>query len=238
VRRREFIAGLGGAIALPVVAAAQPPLPVIGFLNGQSSAGFTHLVDAFLQGLQETGFVPDRNVRIEYRWAEGRSENLPLLAAELIERPVNLIVAAGGAHVIAKTATSSIPIVFTTGGEPVSEGLVTSFNRPGGNATGVSTFSTILEAKRFELLIELVPSASKIALLFDPNFWTANLTLSAIQAAAGSLNRNLQVLPINNDTELDAVLTTMSRTDFDAAIISAGPFFYNRRAKIVAMIAR
>ena len=139
MRRREFIAGLGGAIALPVVAAAQPPLPVIGFLNGQSSAGFTHLVDAFLQGLQETGFVPDRNVRIEYRWAEGRSENLPLLAAELIERPVNLIVAAGGAHVIAKTATSSIPIVFTTGGEPVSEGLVTSFNRPGGNATGVST---------------------------------------------------------------------------------------------------
>ena len=240
MRRREVIALLGGAAAVwPLLAhGQQSPMPVIGFLNGQSPTAFAHLVAAFRTGLAETGFLGDRNVKIEFRWAEGKFDQLPLLAADLLQRPVNLMVAAGGAHIIAKAATSSIPIVFTTPGEPISEGLVRSLNRPGGNATGVSLFSTTLEAKRFELLIELVPTAKTIALLFDPNFWTANLTLPEVQAAAASLNKRLRVLAVNSDAELDATLASMSRTEFDAITVSSGPFFYSRREKIVAMANR
>jgi putative tryptophan/tyrosine transport system substrate-binding protein len=236
MKRREFITLLSGAAAWPVAARAQQPaMPVIGFLNGQSRTSFAHLVAAFRAGLAETGFVEDRNVKIEFRWAEGKFDQLPLLAADLLQRPVSLIVATGGAHVIAKTA-ASIPIVFTTPGEPVSEGLVKSFNRPGG--TGVSLSSTTLEAKRFELLTELVPAATRIALLFDPNFWTANLTLPEVQAAAASLNKTLRVVAVNSDAELDVTLANMSRAEFDAVTVSSGPFFYSRREKIVAMAAR
>jgi putative tryptophan/tyrosine transport system substrate-binding protein len=239
MRRREFIAGLGGAVAWPAVARGQQAVvPVIGFLNGQSPTGFAHLVAAFRSGLAEIGFVEDRNVKIEFRWAEGRLDKLPALAAELIQRPVDLIVAAGGAHIAAKAATSSIPIVFTSPGEPVKEGLVVSLNRPGGNATGVSAFSTNLEAKRFELLVELVPTASTIALLFDPNFWTANLSLPEVEIAASSLSKKLRVFSVNSESELDIALTNMNRTEFDALTFSSGPFFYNRRAKIIPMVAR
>jgi len=239
MRRRDFITLLGGVAAWPLAARAQQPaMPVIGFLNGQSLTTFAHLVAAFRTGLAETGFLEGRNLKIEFRWAEGNFDQLPLLAVDLLQRPMNLIVAAGGAHVIAKAATSSIPIVFRTPGEPVSEGLVKALNRPGGNATGVSLFSTTLEAKRFELLVELTPTAKTIALLFDPNFWTANLTLPEVQTAAASLNKKLRVLPINNDAELDATLASMSRTEFDAVTISSGPFFYSRREKIVAMADR
>jgi putative ABC transport system substrate-binding protein len=237
MRRREFIAALGGVAAWQAVARAQQPaMPVVGFLNGQSPTTFAHLVAAFRGGLAETGYVEERNVKIEFRWADGKFERLPPLAAELIQRPVNLLVAAGGAHVVAKAATPSIPVVFTTPGEPVKEGLVTSLNRPGGNATGVSTFGTILEAKRLELLIELVPSASTIGMLFDPNFWTANLALLEAQAAAASLNRKLRVLTVNSDAELDATLASVNRTEFDALTLSSGPFFYSGREKIVPVV--
>jgi putative tryptophan/tyrosine transport system substrate-binding protein len=239
LKRRSFITLLGGAAAWPLAAQAQQAaMPVIGFLNGQSPTTFAHLVTAFRTGLAETGFIENRNVKIEFRWAEGKLDQLPLLVADLLKGPVNLIVAAGGAHVIAKGATSSIPIVFTTPGEPVMEGLVKSLNRPAGNATGVSTFSTTLEAKRFELLVELVPTATTVALLFDPNFWTANLALPEIQAAAASLNKKLRVFAVNNDIELDATLASMRRSEFDAVTVSSGPFFYSRRQKIVAMAAR
>jgi putative ABC transport system substrate-binding protein len=239
MRRRDFIAGVVGlAGARPLSARAQQPMPVIGFLNGQSHTTFAHLVAGFRTGLAETGFLEGQNLKIEFRWADGKFDQLPLLAADLLQRSVNLMVATGGAHVIAKAATSSVPIVFTTPGEPVSEGLVKSLNRPGGNATGVSLFSTTLEAKRFELLIELMPTARTIALLFDPNFWTANLTLPEVEGAAASLNKKLRVLPINNDAELDSTLASMSRTEFDALTISSGPFFYSRREKIVAVADR
>ena len=240
IGRRELLVALGATVAAwPLAARAQQSaMPVIGFLNGQSPTTFAHLVTAFRRGLAETGFIENRNVKIEFRWAEGKLDQLPLLAADLVQRPVNLIVAVGGAHVIAKGVTSSIPIVFTTPGEPVMEGLVRSLNRPGGNATGVSTFSTTLEAKRFELLVELVPTATTVALLFDPNFWTANLSLPEIQAAAAALNKKLRVFAVNNEVELDAILASMSRSEFDAVTVSSGPFFYNRRQKIVSMAAR
>jgi putative tryptophan/tyrosine transport system substrate-binding protein len=159
-------------------------VPVVGFFNGQSPGTFEHLLTAFRRGLNETGYVEGQNVTIEYLWAEGYVDRLPALARDLVRRQVAVIVAAGGAHLAAKAATSDIPIVFTTPGEPVKEGLVASFNRPGGNATGVSVFTVTLEAKRFELLHELVPKGITIGVLLDPAFSSVDLQLSEVQTAA------------------------------------------------------
>ena len=222
----------GAAVAWPLTARAQQPaMPMIGFLNGQSPSTFSHLVAAFRRGLEEAGYVEDRNVRIEYQWAEGRIDALPALAAELIRRPVDLIVAAGGAHAVAKAATASIPIVFTTPGEPVKEGLVTSLNRPGGNATGISVFSTTLEAKRLELLHELVPRTTAIGVLIDPSFWTANLTLPELRSAAGVLGVKLQVINASSEAEID-------RRGVGSIVVTAGPFLNSLRNRIVELMAR
>ncbi len=240
-RRRQFIGLLGGAAAAawPLVARAQQAaVPVIGFLNGQSPSAFSHLVAAFRVGLGEAGYIENRNVAIEYRWAEGRIDDLPALAADLIRRPVNVIVAAGGAHAVAKAATASIPIVFTTPGEPVKEGLVASLNRPGGNATGVSVFSTTLEAKRLELLHELVPHAARIGVLIDPNFWTANLTLPELHAAANVLGIELRILNVRSETEIEATFASLSRIGVDAVAVTAGPFLNSMRHKIAGLMAR
>ena len=191
--------------------AQQPAVPVIGFLNGQSPSTFSHLVAAFRGGLGEAGYIDGRNVSIEYRWADGRIEALKTFATELVRRPVDVMVATGGAHAAAKAATASIPIVFTTPGEPVKEGLVASLNRPGGNATGVSAFSTTLEAKRLELLHELAPKALVIGVLIDPNFWTANLTLPEVQAAAALLGKELRILNVVSAAEIEATFTRRRR---------------------------
>jgi ABC-type uncharacterized transport system substrate-binding protein len=172
MKRREFITLLGSAVAWPLAARAQQPMPVIGFMNAASPGPFANLVAAFRKGLEETGYVEGRNVSIEYRWAEGRYDRLPAFAAELVGRPVTVLVATGGEPAIlaAKAATTSIPIVFATGADPVARGFVASFNRPGGNVTGVSFFSVELGAKRLGLLRELRPEAARIAVLVDPTW--------------------------------------------------------------------
>jgi putative ABC transport system substrate-binding protein len=189
IQRREFIGMVGGAVAAwPLAARAQQQaMPVIGFLNGQSPGAFAHMVTAFHLGLNQAGYVERRNVAIEYRWAEGRMDTLLALAAELVERPVDVIVATGGAHLAAKAATSTIPIVFTSGGDAIKEGLVASFNRPGGNATGATVLSATLVAKRLAIVRELIPSAALIGALVDPTFTEASAQLTQLQTAARAI---------------------------------------------------
>jgi putative tryptophan/tyrosine transport system substrate-binding protein len=171
MRRRNLIALLGGAAASwPFLARAQQQTPLVGFLNGQTAAGFGHLVAAFKQGLNEIGFFEGQNVTIEYRWADQHFDRLPELAADLVRRQPAVLVGTGGAHIAAIAATKTIPIVVSFGGNPVKLGFVTSLNRPGGNVTGMTVFSDELEAKRFELINEIVPRGVVVGYLLDPKF--------------------------------------------------------------------
>jgi ABC-type uncharacterized transport system substrate-binding protein len=218
IRRREFITLLGGAaVALPLAARAQQPtIPVIGFLNARSPQDTMHLVAAFRRGLGEGGFVEGQNVIIEYRWALGQYDRLPAMAAELAHRPVTLFATAGGepAALAAKSATSTIPIVFVIGGDPVKQGLATSFNLPGGNSTGVSILTTTLEPKRVELLRELVPQTAMIGVLANPGFPAYESQLQDVQEAAHALALQVLVLPANTDL----TLRRRSRLSFNGAL--------------------
>ena len=239
IRRREFITLLGGAAAWPTAARAQQGArPVIGFLNGQSPESFAHLLRAFHQGLSETGYVEGQNATIEYGWAEGYSDRLPELARDLVRRQVAVIVAAGGAHLAAKAATTNIPIVFTTPGEPVQEGLVASFNRPGGNATGISVFTVTLEAKRFELLNELVPKAATIGVLLDPTFSSVGMQLAEAQTAARATGRELRVLNVSTDAEIDEAFSILVETRAGGLVVGGNPFLNGKRNKLIALAAR
>jgi ABC-type uncharacterized transport system substrate-binding protein len=241
MKRREFITLLGGAAAWPLaVRAQQPTMPVVGYLSARSPNDTSHLVGAFRKGLGETGFVEGKDVIIEYRWGVGEYERLPAMAAELVRRAVAIIVATGGepAAMAAKAATSSIPIVFSIGGDPVEQGLAMSFNRPGGNATGITLLTNQLEPKRLGLLRQLVPQASTIGFLLNSSYPPAERQLKDVEEAARAMKQQIRVLRANIDSDLDAAFDTVSRERIGALAVAASPFFDTRRDKLVALAAR
>jgi putative ABC transport system substrate-binding protein len=242
MRRRDFITLVGGATAAwPVRARAQPAaMPVVGFLSSRSPGESSSVIAAFRHGLGQTGYFEGKNVAIEYRWGEGQYDRLPLLAAELVGRNVTLIVATGGepSAFAAKAATQTIPIVFTAGGDPVKLGLVTSLNRPGGNATGVSFFFTLLGPKRLELLRELVPKAAVFAVLVNPNNPTVTNDAQAVQAAAHSAGLQLIVVDAATERGLEAAFASLIEKRVEGLIIGDDPFLISQRNQIVALAAR
>ena len=239
--RRTFIACVaGGLLDAPLAARAQSPaIPMIGFLCSASSEQWTRYVAGFHQGLKEAGLVESKNVAIEYRWAEGHYDRLPELAADLVSRRVAVLVATGGgvSARAAKSATSTIPIVFLTGGDPVKSGLVASFNRPGGNATGVSIVTTELLAKRLELLHELVPKANIVALIVNPDAADIEFQVKEAQDAARSLGRQLHILRARTELDIDVAFATLAQVRANALIVGSDPFFNLRREQFVALAA-
>jgi len=240
VKRREFIVLLGGAaVAWPLAARAQQPaMPVIGFLNTQSPDVFSYLVTGFRKGLRETGYVEGENLGIEYRWAENQYDRLPALAADLARQRVAVLAALGSAAAqAAKAATTTVPIVFAVGQDPVRFGLVASLARPGGNLTGVNFFSTELAAKRLELLRELVPGAVRVAVLVNPANPNAETILRDVEAAARAMGLQIQVCNAGTIDEIDAGFATFARERPDALVIAPDPFFLARRVQLVLLAA-
>jgi putative ABC transport system substrate-binding protein len=241
MRRREFITLVAGAAVWPFAAhAQQPAMPVIGYLSARSPEDTAHLVEAFRRGLSETGFFEGHNVRIEYGWAFGQADRLPELAADLVRKPVNVLVSTGGesAALAAKAATSTIPIAFIIGGDPVKLGLAASYRRPGGNATGISILTATLEPKRLELLRELMPHVSTIGALLDPNFPPYEGQLRDLREAARVLDLQVQELRATTDADIDLAFETVARQRIGALTVVAGPFFDTRREKLVALAVR
>ena len=240
--RRRILTLLGGAVLVPPFAlrAQQKPLPVVGFLNSAAPASFANQVAGFRQGLAEAGFVEGRDVAIEYRWAEGRYERLPELAQELVRRPVAVLAATGGdvvAHA-AKGATSTIPIVFAIGSDPVEIGLVKSFPRPGGNLTGISQFTGVLEAKRLELVSKMVPASKAIAVLLNPDNVNAKTQLKDVEQGARKLGLRVISLTAKSEGDFDAAYASMVKQRAGALLVGADPFFNSRRDRLVALSAR
>jgi putative tryptophan/tyrosine transport system substrate-binding protein len=229
MRRREFVTLLGGAAAAwPLAAhAQQPAIPVVGFLNSLGSNDRPNLRDAFHRGLGEAGFVRGSNVAIEYRYADNQVQRLPELAADLVNRRVAVIAATGGGASVraAEGATTTIPIVFVSAGDPVKEGYVASLNRPGGNLTGITWFGTLLSGKGFGLLYELVPKATVIALLVNPNTPESAHTPQDLLETTRTLGRELFVLNASSRSEIDTAFATLRQRRADALLVSADPFF-------------
>jgi putative ABC transport system substrate-binding protein len=241
MRRREFVGLVGGAAAWPLAARAQQAaMPVVGFLNSGSAQAFQRHLDAFRQGLKEAGYVEGQNVEIDYRWAEGQVARLPELAAALVRRRVSLIVATGGsltAHP-AKNATATIPILFIAGPDPVADGLVQSLSRPGGNATGMAMMTSRLMPKRAELLLELVPNAAKIALLLNSAGFGADAVEKDVEAAIHALGRQMILLNVSKESDLEEAFVSAARQRADALLVSSNSLFTNWRAQIVSLAAR
>ena len=241
MKRRDFITLLGGAAAAwPAAAhAQQKAMPVIGYLGARSRGDVASLVAAFRQGLGETGYVEGQNLAIEYRYAEGSYDRLPALAADLVGRKVDLILAGGDPSALAaKSATSTIPIVFIGGGDPVRDGLVASLARPGGNLTGVSFLNVELMPKRLELLSELAPQAGVIALLVNPNTPNTEQIIKDVQEAARAKGVQLPILKADTESEIDAAFATLVQLQAGALVVGADPFFNSRRDQLVALASR
>src|SRR5262245_30561246 len=243
IQRRKFLATLGGAavVAWPLAARAQQPaMPVIGFLRDTSLANFAHLVTAFGQGLKEAGFIEGQNVLIEYRSAEDRAHRLPALVADLVRQQVALIVGNTPSALAAKAATTTVPIVFVTGNDPVISGLVASLNRPGGNATGVSWLSSAVGMKRLELLRQLVPKAAAVGMLVDVTWSNPQDQRERrdVQVAAQAIGQELIVVDVSGDRDIDAAFTTFVQRGAGALFVGISPFFNSRRERLVALAAR
>ena len=242
MRRRDFIKVIAGSAgAWPLAARAQQPtMPVVGFVNAASPQSYARPLAAFLKGLGETGYVEGHNVVIEYRWAEGQNERLPSLAADLVRRKVNVIAAASTpAAIAAKAATTTIPIVFTTSGDPVRLGLVASLNRPGGNVTGVTQANAELAPKRLQLLHEVVPTASVMAVLVNPaDPALAETSMKDLQAAARSLGLELHVLNASTERDFDGVFAKLIQLRAGGLVISEDPLFTSRTERLAALAVR
>jgi putative tryptophan/tyrosine transport system substrate-binding protein len=240
MKRREFLLVLAGAMmGSGPLRAQQKAMPVIGFLGTGAPSPNSPFQAAFLQGLSETGYVEGQNLAMEYRWAEGRYDRLPALAADLVGRNVDVIaVGAISSALAAKSATSTIPIVFLSSGDPVELGLVASLARPGGNLTGVGFMSTELMPKRFELLSELVPQARLIALLVNPSNANAERIMRDVQEAARTKGVQLRILSANTESEIDAAFASLVQLHAGALLVGADPFFTGRRDQLVALASR
>jgi ABC-type uncharacterized transport system substrate-binding protein len=239
MRRREFVTLLGGAAAAwPLAARAQQPaMPVIGFLRSASFANVSHFVTAFRRGLKEAGFVEGQNVTIEFRSAEDRPDRLPALATDLIRRPVAVIVGDIISAIAAQAATTTVPIVFATGADPVTEGLVASLNRPGGNVTGVVFFNAVLGAKRLELLRQLVPKVTTNGVLVYPNNPSTEAERRDVQAAAQAVGQQLIILDVSNDRDIETAFTTIVQRGAGALLVGTGAFLNSHRERLVVLAA-
>ena len=241
MRRREFISLVGSAAAVwPLMARAQQTMPVIGFLGTSSPALYANPLRAFRQGLSDSGYIEGRNVAIEFRWAEGQNDRLPALAADLVRRQVSVIAAPGStpAALAAKAATATIPIVFQVGVDPVAAGLVASLARPGGNVTGITNINTELVSKRLELLRELVPKASVVALLVNPTSPEITEAVSRdLQSTARTLGLQLHILHASTDRDFDAVFATLAQLRAGALVIAPDAFFISRNEQLGALTA-
>ena len=242
MKRRNFIGLAGGVAAWPLVAQAQrPSLPVVGFLGSTSPESYATFASGFQRGLKEAGFVDGDNVAIIFRWAEAQYDRLPALAADLVSRNVSVIVATGGlpSSLAAKQATETIPIVFVLGSDPVKFGLVSSLNRPNGNVTGVTLFAYLLDAKRVELMHELVPGASVVALLVNPNSPAqAEAQYADVEAAVRKFGQQLVILKAGTESEIDSAIAGVAEKKASVLLVSADPLFLSRRHQLVALVTR
>jgi putative tryptophan/tyrosine transport system substrate-binding protein len=239
VRRRQFIKLVGGAIAWPLAAQAQQPAtPVIGFLSSSALADRARYLTPFQQGVRETGYVEGQNVVVEYRWAQDQHDRLPDLAADLVRRQVTVIAAHDTpSSIVAKAATTTIPIVFASGGDPVKLGLVASLNRPGANVTGVTFVTAELGAKQLGLLHELQPGAVRVGVLVDPNFAPTQSFVSDVQAAASSLGKQIEVLEASTGRDIDTAFARPAQKPIDALLVGPGPLLDNRRVQLATLAA-
>ncbi|MFZ0094951.1 MAG: ABC transporter substrate-binding protein [Pseudolabrys sp.] len=242
MQRRDFITLLGGAVAVwPLAARAQQPaMPVIGFINAASARSYTRQLAAFLKGLGEAGYADGRNVAIEYRWADGQNDRLSAMVADLVRRQVAVIAATSTpAAVAAKSATTTIPIVFETGGNPIQIGLVTSLSRPGGNVTGVTSSNVEVAPKRLELLHELLPTVRVMAVLVDPNDpITAKITVSEVLAAAHTFGLELHVLNASSESDINEVFAKLIQLGAGGLVVGGGAFFISHREQLAALSVR